>query len=122
MFSQNLKCSYICRTNLIGSHRGFLNIAPVVRQEWIHYALTFDKLTGEIIVYGNGNVLKSEIFGAATESINAEDGKLAIGRLTLDGAGGFYGEATVDDLVFYDRVLNATEVKAIASVYNATMG
>ena len=108
--------------NFVGSHKGFLNIGPVVRQEWIHYALTFDKLTGEIIVYGNGNVLNSSILGALTDPINAEDGQLAIGRYTLDGAGGFYGDATVDDLIFYDRVLNATEVKAIASVYNATMG
>ena len=98
------------------------NAGPTPREEWTHYALTFDKLTGQIIIYENGTELNSLMLSPGSRAIHPDDGKLVIGRYAVDGSDFAYGEATVDDLMFYDRVLNATEINAIASVYNATMG
>ena len=92
------------------------------REEWNHYAMTYDQLTGQVVFYKSGTELNTQTLPSEINVIDPDDGKLAIGRYTLDGSNGWYGEATVDDLIFYDRVLNATEIKAIASVYNATIG
>ena len=49
-FKKSLKCSSICRYNLIGSHRGSKSILEArTREEWNHYAMTYDQLTGEVV-------------------------------------------------------------------------
>jgi hypothetical protein len=87
------------------------NLLPA--NEWVHVAVTYDKVTGQEILYGNGVEIKRETRGAFTPRTWQT---LHIGsRVSSDvlGDGKFAFNGLIDDASIYDRALTADEMAGL---------
>jgi alpha-tubulin suppressor-like RCC1 family protein len=84
---------------------------------WQHVAVTFDKSSGNAVIYYNGTIAATNNFGSITPQSGYPAYHLNIGRRTAQttGLGYTYG-GLLDELSFYNRALSASEIQAI---YNA---
>ena len=87
---------------------------------WNHIALVFDRSQEVAIGYHEGRQIYNQGFTAGNYTADDADGHLVLGRLyvTPHTNGADYVTARFDELVFYDRPLNQTEIMLISSFYS----
>ena len=83
---------------------------------WQHVALTYDKGSGNAILYINGVVVASQNFGSITPETSYPDYNFDIGRRSATADGTFFYSGMIDELAVYNRALSPCEIVAI---YNA---
>ena len=86
--------------------------------QWLHIALVFDAETNNVIGYQDGEIDASQVAGGTSRIVYNYNGNLVIGRSynyvhNMDR----YASVTVDELMFYDRPLNQTEIQSIMTSY-----
>ena len=78
---------------------------------WTHVALTYDKSSGTVLMYANGNVVASGNFGTITPQTSYP---LNIGRRTGQPIGdGDTFAGSIDELSLYNRALGSNEIAGI---------
>lgn len=72
----------------------------LIVDKWHHYAATYDDVTKEMKLYINGILQETETAAIPDFSLNTT-GALRIG---------YYYTGCLDDIIMYDKVLNATDI------------
>jgi hypothetical protein len=92
-----------------GDVAGAKSATPVNDGQWHHIALTRDAATGAAQVYVDG-----VLSGAATTDTGVKTTPFrSVGRIDDTAGTPAYLNGTLDDLVLFDRVLTAAEVRAL---------
>ena len=84
--------------------------------QWLHIALTFDVETNVVIGYRDGEQVGSNIADGIPRLVYVYNGQLVIGR-SYNQVHDRYTSVTLDELMFYDRPLNQTEIQSIMTSY-----
>ena len=89
------------------------------RHQWIHIALVFDRTREVVIGYHAGSEIYNRGFTPGNYTADDADGRMVLGRLyvTPHTSANNYVTARYDDVMFYDRPLNQTEIMSISSFY-----
>ena len=88
----------------------------MVRKQWTHVALVYDKVNLDWIVYQDGEVVSQVSASGWGSYFFDTDGYFVIGRShTLTGI--HSSTVAIDDLMFYDRVLNQEEMQGVKATY-----
>lgn len=85
-----------------------LTMAPFTTDSWHHIVFTYDGATSRL--YHNGELKSSR---AASSDVSTVNAKLYVGSV----GGADYWKGSVDDLIFYERALTATEITTLYNAY-----
>ena len=80
--------------------------------EWIHTVVNFSYFG--IYIYWNGRHKRTQLRKYRSKYPHEGNGRIAVNRL-YSGYNGFYGSVKVDELFFFNKRLNATEIKIISN-------
>jgi len=78
---------------------------------WYHVALTFDRATGQLVLYKNGVAVDSEIVPSG--DLNVTDATISIG--SFGAANGYKWKGLLDDVRVYARALSTDQIAALYS-------
>jgi MSHA biogenesis protein MshQ len=93
-----------------GNTAGAKSANPINDGQWRHVALTRDAATGRVEVYVDG-----QPSGSATSDVGVKTTAFrTVGRIDDTGGTPTYFQGAVDDLLIFNRVLTADEVRALA--------
>ena len=100
----------------IGEYDTFYPSTSHPTDQWLHIALTFDVQTNVVIGYRDGEQVGSNIADGIPRLVYVYNGQLVIGR-SYNQVHDRYTSVTLDELMFYDRPLNQTEIQSIMTSY-----
>ena len=88
-----------------------------VAHEWKHVAMVYEATSRRYMAYENSERVASKAVIGYERPLDENDGFLVLGRSSTmkDNS---YTSVIVDDLMFYDRSLNPTEIYDILSFYD----
>lgn len=93
-----------------GNHPLRSGVAPVELDTWIHVAGTWDRPSGDLRLYIDGE----EVASGVDFSIDFDDNQVLIGKERDDGVLGTSLDGKLDDLRLYGRALSVDEVLMLA--------
>jgi hypothetical protein len=103
----------------VGPHRFVVNLgscctndidipSPLVSGTWTHVALTLDYQANQHTLYVNGQAVAT-----ATAARNMPTHPVSFGAIKSDFGQAFFFPGLLDEVTLYDRVLSASEIRAI---------
>ena len=88
----------------------------MVRNQWTHVALVYDKVNLDWVVYQDGKVVSQVVASGWGSYFFDTDGYFVIGRSYIL-TGIHSSSVTIDDLMFFDRVLSQEEIQGVKAIY-----